>query len=110
MMDSYLGSGFYLVVLIEGDVPTVVGLPQFLADFVVSHETVFAGVRSTERGIAGAGPHTVVVRVLERKGPTVKGNTEDSFLGLGTALEQVVKGVFHVQEEVLALLVWPVGL
>jgi hypothetical protein len=96
------------MVLVESYVPPVVRVFEFFADFVVAHESVFAGVRPTERGIAGAGTHPVVVRVLKREGPTVKWNTEDSLLGFGAALEQVVERVFHVQEEVLALLVRPV--
>ena len=93
--------------LVEGNVPSVVGLLQLFADFVVAHESVFAGVRPAERGITSSGPHPVVVGVLDREGPTVKWNTEDSFLGFGTALEQVVERVLHVQEEVLTLLVRP---
>lgn len=96
-----------LVVLIHGHVPATVRVLELLADLIVAHEPVFTGVGALEGGLLGSGAHLVVVRVLEVESSSVERNSEDSLLGLGAALVEVVPGVLHVQEEVLALLVRP---
>jgi hypothetical protein len=53
------------------------------------------------------GSHFVVVRVFKVKSAAIEGNSKYSLLRLGSSLEQVVPGVLHVQEQVLALLVRP---
>jgi hypothetical protein len=47
------------------------------------------------------------VRVFKVKSSAIEGNSKYSLLRLGSSLEQVVPGVLHVQEQVLALLVRP---